>query len=535
MTRLMILHLWVLFIFQIRLSSIQANPNKVGCTLIGDSGRNVMTRTSIMGATPNGVSNLISFSSNTYSSGGQQITVTIQNLQSGGAVIHSDKGSLTKPTGFDDKGCSGTNTLYHKQNGVSTSYTLTLTVPSDISNVNSITISVITAAGYGAISRQAKSLTKSGVTSPTPASGGTSPSPASGGTSPSTSTSLSFDSKYSMSYSTSSDSKSVTFTLTLSGGRSWMALGVSPDGSMINSGSGSDVVICSSGSVKRFWITSYSVNWNTGTDVTGATCSQSADKSVMTFTRNVDGGSQKHPLKLGGTETQFIWAYSADGNTAALAQHSGATRGAKSINLKTGKASVAETSVKATMFLHGVCMALAWSVLLPSGVLVAHFEREKEGTFNGVKYWFGYHRTVQYIGWFVQLLGFVFVVVYVSAKGGVHFGGLHTYIGLAVTILGTLQPLNAYFRPHAAEEGKAKSSKRQYWEWLHKGSGYIACILGMLNVLIGVYFAHTLFKNGALTGLAGGLLGVGLVCCLIYASMKCIKNRNTPAKKSIAL
>ena len=316
-----------------------------------------------------------------------------------------------------------------------------------------------------------------------------------------------------------------------------MALGVSPKGSMTNggSGSGSDVVICSSGSVKRFWITSYSVDWNAGTAVAGATCTQSADKSVMTFTRNVDGGSEKHPLKLDGAETQFIWAYSADGNTAALAQHGSNTRGAKGVDLKTGKASVTKTSVKATMFLHGVCMALAWSVLLPSGVLVAHFERKKEGTFNGVKYWFGYHRTVQYIGWFVQLLGFVFVVVYVSAKGGKHFGGLHTYIGLAVTILGTLQPLNAYFRPHAAEEGKAKSSKRQYWEWLHKGSGYIACILGVLNVLIGVYFAHTLFKNGALTGLAGGLLGVGLVCCLIYASMKCIKNRNTPAKKSIAL
>ena len=29
MTRLMIRHLWVLFIFQIRISSIQANPNKV--------------------------------------------------------------------------------------------------------------------------------------------------------------------------------------------------------------------------------------------------------------------------------------------------------------------------------------------------------------------------------------------------------------------------------------------------------------------------------------------------------------------------
>ena len=115
-----------------------------------------------MGATPNDVSNLISFSSNTYSSGGQQITVTISNLKSGGAVIHSDKGSLTKPTNFVDKSCSGTNTLYHKQSGVSTSYSLTLTVPSDISNVDSITISVITAAGQAAISRQAKSLAKGG-------------------------------------------------------------------------------------------------------------------------------------------------------------------------------------------------------------------------------------------------------------------------------------------------------------------------------------------------------------------------------------
>ena len=70
----------------------------------------------------------------------------------------------------------------------------------------------------------------------------------------------------------------------------------------------------------------------------GATCSQSADKSVMTFTRNVDGGSEKHPLKLNGSKTQFIWAYSADGNTAALAQHDSNTRGAKGVDLKTGTA-----------------------------------------------------------------------------------------------------------------------------------------------------------------------------------------------------
>ena len=187
-----------------------------------------------------------------------------------------------------------------------------------------------------------------------------------------------------------------------------------------------------------------------------------------------------------------------------------------------------KTSVKATMF-YTECMALAWSVLLPS------------------EYWshtlsvrIGYFQWCKVLVWIIArsntLVGcaaaFCVCSGNVSAKGGKHFGGLHTYIGLAVTILGTLQPLNAYFRPHATEEGEAKSSQRQHWEWLHKGSGYIACILGVLNVLIGVLFAESLFKNASLTGLAGGLFGVGVACALIYASMKCIKNRNTPPRSS---
>ena len=42
----------------------------------------------------------------------------------------------------------------------------------------------------------------------------------------------------------------------------------------------------------------------------------------------------------------------------------------------------------------------------------------------------------------------------------------------------------------------------------------------MLNVLIGVLFAESLFKNAAFTGLAGGLFGVGVACCLIYVIVK---------------
>ena len=184
MTRWMMLPLCMLLIFQIRINSIQAEPSYPTCTL----GNNVMTRTStIMGSVPLDVSNLISFSSDTYSSGGQQITVTISNLQSGGAVIHSNKGSLSSPSGgttFTDKSCSGDNTLYYKQSITTGDYTATLTVPSDVSNLDSITISVITAGGQQQISRQAKSLTKSasGGNSPSTSSS-PSPSPATGGAS----------------------------------------------------------------------------------------------------------------------------------------------------------------------------------------------------------------------------------------------------------------------------------------------------------------------------------------------------------------
>ena len=50
--------------------------------------------------------------------------------------------------------------MFYKQGDVAASETLYLTVPSDISSVSSITISVLTAAGQSTITRQAKSVTK---------------------------------------------------------------------------------------------------------------------------------------------------------------------------------------------------------------------------------------------------------------------------------------------------------------------------------------------------------------------------------------
>merc|ERR1712032_1610140 len=60
----------------------------------------------------------------------------------------------------------------------------------------------------------------------------------------------------------------------------------------------------------------------------------------------------------------------------------------------------------------------------------------------------------------------------------------HGSIGVIIMILGILQPINAFFRPHK-EKGHAPSTKRRVWEMLHKGSGYTAVLLAIVNIAIG--------------------------------------------------
>ena len=142
----------------------EAMPSYPGCNLAGSqSGQNVMTRTTIMGATPTDATNLISFSASQYSQGDEKITVTLANLQSGGAVIHTSAGTLssannaqTTPTGYTEKtGC--TDKMFYKQFGVGASLTLYLTIGKE----HKTTVSVLTAAGYGAVTRQQKAVTSS--------------------------------------------------------------------------------------------------------------------------------------------------------------------------------------------------------------------------------------------------------------------------------------------------------------------------------------------------------------------------------------
>ena len=147
----------------------EAYPNKPGCTLVvSGSNKNVMTTNSIMGQAPTEPGNLISFDTSTYNQGDAKITVTLANLASG-VVVHTSAGTLSKEEGSqatptDDNGnawnaVSGCTTKMFNTQTAAATLTLYLTVPSDITSVSSITVSVLTAGSYGAVKRQKLLLT----------------------------------------------------------------------------------------------------------------------------------------------------------------------------------------------------------------------------------------------------------------------------------------------------------------------------------------------------------------------------------------
>jgi hypothetical protein len=308
----------------------------------------------------------------------------------------------------------------------------------------------------------------------------------------------------------------VTFVVTYAASTGWFALGVSSDGSMTSAGDGSDVVVCdSAGAAKRYWITSKSPPTG-GVAVDGATCVFAGGKGVLTFTRALKASGDKQRDMLGaGSETTLIYAH---GTSAALAHH--AARGSTKVDLASGSGSGGvATPVPGLVWAHALLMLLSWGALLPAGVVVARTQRDNPAKVQGAPLWFGLHRILQYTGWALQLAGFAIIV---AQKGGSHFqssatvGVIHMFFGLVIVIVGTLQPLNAFFRPHPTDAEGNKTANRKKWEMLHKGCGYFAVVGGPINCLLAVILSVSLGYATTFTAVTGAILGVTSLPLFVY-------------------
>merc|ERR1740121_2953496 len=67
---------------------------------------------------------------------------------------------------------------------------------------------------------------------------------------------------------------------------------------------------------------------------------------------------------------------------------------------------------------------------------------------------------------------------------------IHGLVGLAVTGLGIVQPLNAIIRPHG------DGFFRTLWEMIHKSLGRVATLLGLSNCILGAFLARQQHENG---------------------------------------
>ena len=82
---------------------------------------------------------------------------------------------------------------------------------------------------------------------------------------------------------------------------------------------------------------------------------------------------------------------------------------------------------------------------------------------------------------------------------------------MTVMILGLLQPLNAFLRPHAPEGEETKSNARFAWEILHKSTGWLAVLLAVPTIVLGTMSLptpddQTKFQIGYGAGCGGAIL-----------------------------
>ncbi|KAI8866294.1 hypothetical protein GQ42DRAFT_77198 [Ramicandelaber brevisporus] len=184
---------------------------------------------------------------------------------------------------------------------------------------------------------------------------------------------------------------------------------------------------------------------------------------------------------------------------------------------------------------HAWLMFIGWGVLVPLAIFSARFARP----FDTKLRWFQVHRAANTLGLLCILAGFAVIVYYwqSSYQGAVaHFSNDHGQLGLAVVILGVLQPLNAFFRPHREQhrnglDGLPGTKGREYrfwnkpwtirraWEYLHHYVGRAAMIGAIINLFWGLWYKGIMPGDMWHSALVGWVAAVGG----LYVILDCVK------------
>jgi hypothetical protein len=154
---------------------------------------------------------------------------------------------------------------------------------------------------------------------------------------------------------------------------------------------------------------------------------------------------------------------------------------------------------------HGILMLIAWGLFAPLGLVVARYGKPA-ATPAAVKAtatdpappapappatWFVVHRACMYSAVVITLVASIISLATVEE----HVNDAHKKIGVILTSVMLIQPVNAYFRPHKPKAGEAPSSARVAWEWGHRWLGRALVGLSFASLISGGELADAFYNR----------------------------------------
>ena len=154
---------------------------------------------------------------------------------------------------------------------------------------------------------------------------------------------------------------------------------------------------------------------------------------------------------------------------------------------------------------HGILMLIAWGLFAPLGLVVARYGKPTAAP-AAVKAtatdtappapappatWFVVHRACMYSAVVITLVASIISLATVEE----HVNDAHKKIGVILTSVMLIQPVNAYFRPHKPKAGEAPSSARVAWEWGHRWLGRALVGLSFASLISGGELADAFYNR----------------------------------------
>jgi len=203
--------------------------------------------------------------------------------------------------------------------------------------------------------------------------------------------------------------------------------------------------------------------------------------------------------------TPIIWAKGATPSDKNNIPYHNTDRSGGTIVISSGSVTSSGIPVSAWKVVHAFCMATAFLVCFPLGIISARWLKWYQPPL-----WFRLHQIFQYTGICLTVVGIIIALaVFYSNQQPIHRA-----LGLVAGSLVVFQFINAPFRPPPPKEGEMISHGRQIWNFVHHWTGRSGAVIGIVNVFFGL---HSFQVSNSWYVLVAGFIALFLLVALFLA------------------